>query len=231
MAPIKQPNQLLALQRELRYQFTDLSLLQTALHHRSAKGDSNERFEFLGDAILSLIIAELLFQRFPTANEGELSRMRAHLVCGETLAKVARILMLGDYLIMGSGELKTGGFQRSSILADALEAIIGAIYLDSQSIVTCQQCILIWFESSGLAIGDTAVAKDAKTELQEYLQAHKLPLPVYQVVKIEGAAHEQRFYVSCEVEGLSHQTLADESSRRKAEQLAAMRFLELLYDR
>lgn len=206
--------------RSLGYTFRDTSLLETALTHRSVGGCNNERLEFLGDAVLSFAISAELYRRFPTANEGTLSRLRAALVKGDTLARIALDLELGEYLHLGSGELKSGGFRRESILADALEAIFGAVYLDSD-IERARQLILALYEDRIEAVQPAANLKDPKTRLQEYLQARRLPLPTYSVVALEGAAHEQTFTVTCAVTGLAEPTIASAASRRKAEQVAA----------
>jgi len=212
--------------RALGYRFNNPRHLEEALTHRSVAGrQHNERLEFLGDAILNFVIAAELFERYPQASEGELSRLRANLVKGDTLAELARSIALGDYLRLGSGELKSGGFRRSSILADALEAMFGAIYRDSD-LETCRQLILrLYREPLGQLPSGNAL-KDPKTRLQEYLQARQRALPVYNVLEISGEAHAQRFTVECAVDAL--RTVAVGSSRRKAEQEAAQRALELL---
>lgn len=217
------------LSKRLSYTFKERSLLVAALTHRSVRGHNNERLEFLGDSILNFIIAEGLFHRYPKAKEGELSRLRAMLVKGETLATLANEFFLGDYLRLGVGELKSGGAQRESILADALEAIIGAIYLDA-GFEECKQRVLGWYESRLQALSPSKMLKDPKTRLQELLQAKKYPLPSYDILKIEGEAHEQTFYVVCHVEGFVKDTQGKGRSRRKAEQEAAKKFLMLLED-
>ncbi len=209
-----------SLQKQLGYRFKDEALLQLALTHRSFGGQNNERLEFLGDSILNFIIAEDLFARFPQAKEGQLSRLRARLVKGVTLAEIAREFGLGDYLRLGSGELKSGGFRRESILADAVESIIGAIYLDS-GFDACRERVLFWYASrlAGLSLKDTL--KDPKTKLQEFLQSRQLALPRYEVINIEGEAHAQTFHVRCMVEALNEAPLGRGNSRRLAEQEAA----------
>lgn len=214
------------LMRRLGYQFTTGSLLQAALTHRSMRGVNNERLEFLGDSLLNFIIAAELYQQFPQAEEGELSRLRSVLVKGESLAELAQEFELGEYLRLGPGELKSGGFTRQSILADAFEAIIGAIYLDA-SFDVCRERVLYWF-SSRIKEVHLAIQKDAKTRLQEYLQARKLPLPIYEVLSIKGEAHAQLFCVECRVLGLPYTAQSFGASRRKAEQVAAEQFLALL---
>ena len=212
------------LQRAIGYRFKDLNLLTLALTHRSFGGRNNERLEFLGDSVLNFIIAEYLYRRFEEAREGQLSRLRARMVKGVTLAEIAREFNLGEYLRLGSGELKSGGFRRESILADALESIIGAIYLDS-GFDACTERVLSWFEQrlSVLNLKDTT--KDAKTRLQEYLQARQLNLPRYEVISVQGEAHAQTFHVRCLVENLELPTEGTGSSRRVAEQKSAKKAL------
>lgn len=215
------------LQRALGHDFTDPELLARALTHRSAGGHNNERLEFLGDSIVNHIIAEAIYQRFPRAREGEMSRMRASLVKGETLAKIARELQLGDYLVLGTGERKSGGYRRSSILADTLEALVGAILLDSD-VEQCRACVLGWFTPrlEQLALG--ATAKDAKTQLQEYLQGRGNPLPEYELVAVLGEDHDKHFDVACRLARPVLVAQGTGSSRRKAEQAAARAALESL---
>ncbi len=208
------------LEAALGYRFRHPALLETALTHRSAGRRNNERLEFLGDAILGFVISEALYQRFPEASEGQLSRMRASLVKGETLADIARDLDLGEYLILGSGELKSGGYRRESTLADAVEALIGAIYQDS-GLEAAREFVL---RHLGERIGEldpAGILKDPKTRLQEYLQARGQPLPRYRVTAIRGKTHDQVFEVACHVEGLDEPTRGTGSNRRKAEQAAA----------
>ncbi|WP_456373998.1 ribonuclease III [Thiolapillus sp.] len=212
------------LQRRLGYEFRDESLLVQALTHRSAGSRNNERMEFLGDAILGFEIAENLFQRHPAASEGELSRARAQLVKRETLASVARSLDLGEHLILGTGELRSGGQTRDSILSDAVEALIAAVYLDS-GIEPARALVRRVLKERIANCSPQEQPKDAKTRLQELLQAHGKALPVYEVVSVEGSAHEQRFVVECVVESLGVTKIGEGSSRRKAEQEAARRVL------
>lgn len=210
----------------LGHRFRTDELLVTALTHRSAAGSaSNERLEFLGDALLSMVIAEVLYRRYPRADEGELSRLRATLVKGDTLAGIARELQLGDYLRLGEGELKSGGYRRTSILADALEAVFAAVYLDSD-LAACRRLILKLYRQRLEALPPVAELKDPKTRLQERLQASQRPLPVYQVLAISGAPHERRFTIECRLDDL--RVVAEGSSRRKAEQEAARKALEQL---
>lgn len=215
------------LQKCLNYSFKNEDLLLCALTHRSKKSSyNNERLEFLGDSILSLIISTDLFHRYPKLREGELSRIRAALVKGETIAKIANELGIGDCLQLGVGELKSGGHQRESILAGAFESVIGAIYCDSD-FQTVQKCVLLWYGNCIEKIDDLTDVKDAKTTLQEWLQARQMPLPRY-CCTTKGDPHEQQFYVVCHVEGLPHETKGVSTSRRKAEQIAAKLFLNKL---
>lgn len=213
--------------QKLGYFFTNQTLLEDALSHRSFQGKNNERLEFLGDATLNFVITTALFRKHPDATEGELSRFRANLVCGDTLAKLAQEFELGSYLRLGVGELKSGGTQRTSIIADALEAIIGAIYMDG-GIAVCEECILAWFDSRLANLNQTPELKDPKTRLQEYLQSQKFPLPNYQIISLEGAAHQQIFHIGCSVEGFPYRIEGVGTSRRRAEQEAAQKFLEKL---
>ncbi|HSX71797.1 MAG TPA: ribonuclease III, partial [Pseudomonas sp.] len=193
------------LERKLGHTFQNQELMLLALTHRSFAGRNNERLEFLGDAILNFVAGEALYERFPQAREGQLSRLRARLVKGETLAVLARGFELGEYLRLGSGELKSGGFRRESILADALEALIGAIYLDAGMDVARAR-VLDWLagELDGLTLVDTN--KDPKTRLQEFLQSRAAELPRYEVVDIQGEPHCRTFFVQCEVALLTDKT-------------------------
>jgi ribonuclease-3 len=215
------------LYRKLGYQFKKPALIKQALTHCSIGSENYERFEFLGDSILSFVIAHELFTKFPLQSEGQLSRLRAFLVKGDTLAEIAADFGLGDFLLLGQGELRSGGFRRASILADALEAVFAAVFLDG-GIEFSRQLILKLYESR---LNDPTLnesQKDFKTQLQEYLQSQKRDLPVYTLIKIEGDEHEQVFYVSCSVPGIEFQTKGHAGTRRKAEQLAAQLFLERL---
>jgi len=215
------------LYKTLGYKFADRDNLTLALTHRSAAKLHNERLEFLGDAVLGMVIAKALFSRFPAQPEGKLTRMRASLVKGDTLAEVAREFELGDLLLLGPGELKSGGFRRNSILADAVEAIIGSIYLEA-GLAVCEPLILNWFDSRLVALDPETAPKDDKTRLQEYLQARKAPLPVYEVAEITGKSHDQTFFVECQVKGLSETLVGKGNSRRRAEQKAAKLAFERL---
>jgi len=221
--------QLLRLCKAMDYQFENPDVLEEALTHRSKSGKNNERLEYLGDSILGFLIAKRLFNLFPEATEGELSRSRSKLVKGDTLAKLAKTLNLGDYLLLGPGELKSGGYRRNSTLADAFEAVIGAIYLDggmscADDFVGRQFAELL----ENISLDDTL--KDPKTQLQEYLQARKQALPEYSVVATSGSDHAQIFRVQCVVVGLPSPTIGEGTSRRKAEQAAARRALDLFKD-
>jgi ribonuclease-3 len=215
------------LQRKIGYVFKDESLLNLALTHRSFSSQNNERLEFLGDAVLSLFIAEALFQKFPKAKEGQLSRLRSSLVKGVTLAQIGIEFNLGDFLNLGQGELKSGGFRRESIISDAFEAIVGAIYLDSNDDI-CRGVVLSWYEDRLSALTLENTEKDPKTRLQEYLQSIKKDLPVYDVYDTQGEAHDQEFFVTCQIEALDIVTRNKGPSRRVAEQKAAKEALKKL---
>jgi len=216
--------------RRLGYAFKNLALLKQALTHCSAGSLNNERYEFLGDSILSFVIANALFTLFPEQSEGQLSRLRAFLVKGEMLAEIANEMELGNYLYLGQGELKSGGFRRASILADALEAVIAAVFLDG-GIVASQELILKLYHSRLEYENLNYNLKDAKTQLQEYLQAQKCPLPEYNLTKIEGEEHDQIFHVSCKVSGIKKPAIGYGPNRRKAEQHAANQLLQQLKNR
>lgn len=215
------------LERRLGYQFGKQHLAVLALTHRSCSGRSghnNERLEFLGDAILNFLVADALYQRFPQAHEGQLTSMRARLVRGQTLAALARELNLGDFLRLGPGELKSGGFQRDSILANTLEALLGAIYLDA-GLEACRDRVENWFADRLQQISTTDQDnKDAKTRLQEYLQARRHTLPAYELLDVQGEKHAQLFRVSCRVGDMANME-AEGSSRRIAEQRSARKVL------
>ncbi len=209
------------------HEFADKSLARMALTHRSSGPVHNERLEFLGDAILGFTVAEMLFSRFPEASEGELSRMRSAMVNRDTLAAVARQLKLGELLVLGPGELNSGGRQRASILSNAVEAVIGAIYLDA-GLEACRSMVLRLLEDHVPDPRSTRTGKDAKTQLQEVLQAEGAEVPVYKVVSVSGEAHQQTFAVSCSLSLLAQETQGTGSSRRNAEQQAALAALKLL---
>lgn len=214
----------------LGYEPRELPLFRAALTHRSAAGPNNERLEFLGDSVLNLLIARALYVAFPAATEGDLSRLRARLVSREPLAEIAAELRIGDSLQLGSGELKSGGFRRQSILADALEALLGAIYLDG-GLTAVEPVIAQLFSQRIAALPEPEALKDAKTRLQEYLQSRSLALPRYAVTGVEGEDHAQRFTVSCEVAALQLRTQGSGSSRRRAEQQAAEHMLQSITTR
>jgi ribonuclease-3 len=209
-----------SLQGTIGHEFSDPSLLQLALTHSSHSRRNNERLEYLGDSLLNFLIAEELYRRFPAAREGELSRLRVQLVNGRTLALVARELELGAWLHLGGGERKSGGADRDSILADAVEALIGAILLDAGE-GRCREVVIAWFESRLAGLNPAQPQKDSKTRLQEYLQGHGQALPKYQVVTVSGQAHAQQIEVACTVTGLETPCRGRGRSRRLAEQQAA----------
>lgn len=209
------------------YEFKDESLFDLALTHRSCGARNNERLEFLGDSILNFVVGESLFERFPEAKEGQLSRLRAQMVKGETLAEIAREFDLGPCLNLGEGEMKSGGFRRDSILADAVEAIIGAIHLD-KGMACARERVLVWYKSRLDALQLETTRKDPKTELQEFLQAKKSALPEYRVIEVGGEAHAQKFTVECHSVLLKTPTVATASSRRGAEKMAAEAALKQL---
>lgn len=210
--------------RRLGYHFQKPALLKQALTHCSVGSANYERFEFLGDSILSFVIAYQLFSQFPLQSEGQLSRLRSFLVRGDMLAEIGKELQLGDFLFLGQGELKSGGFRRASTLADALEAVFAAVFLDG-GIEASKQVILNIYRSRLDDPHLNDCLKDAKTQLQEYLQSEKFPLPEYTLTNVEGEEHDQIFYVTCTVEGISQSAHGQGSNRRKAEQLAAKSLL------
>lgn len=216
-----------ALCRRLAYSFRDPTLLTRALTHRSKGGDHNERLEFLGDSVLNLLISSELYDRFPRLAEGDLTRLRASLVRKPTLAAHARELDLGQCVELGGGELKSGGFDRDSILADALEAVIGAIYKDG-GLGEAGRVVHRLYRTQFEQLDPNAIPKDPKTQLQEYLQKHALPTPSYNIIEISGEPHHQTFVIECQVSGLDQAVKGEGISRRTAEQQAAERALELL---
>jgi ribonuclease III len=217
------------IQTRLGYQFKDISLLSLALTHRSASEKHNQRLEFLGDAVLGFVVAQYLYEKFVDAPEGSLSQARAALVNRETLASVARELSVGSHLSLGAGERKSGGRERDSILCDALEAILGAVYLDGGQ-KACQQCILDLLAERLGDLSDVTNIRDAKTRLQEMMQGRGLALPSYQVAEITGEEHQQVFSVACCVALLKSPTYGTGRSRRLAEQHAAQQALTMLED-
>ncbi|KQH74030.1 ribonuclease III [Xylella fastidiosa subsp. sandyi] len=214
-------------QQRIGYVFTDPSLLLQALRHRSTGTPHNERLEFLGDSVVNLLIAEALFQRWPRADEGALTRARSELVRETSLASIARTMQLGEQLILGPGELKSGGHRRDSILADAVEAVIAAIYLDAD-LATCRTVVLPWFETALTALPVGKPEKDPKTRLQEWLQARQWSLPVYELIFESGDAHTKHFRVGCTLGELKLRTEGEGSSRRLAEQDAASHAIDQL---
>jgi len=214
----------------LGYQFRDSDLLRQALTHRSYSPAHNERLEFLGDAVLNCAVALLLYERFPRLPEGDLSRLRANLVNQETLSRIAMSMQLGSELRLGEGELKSGGFRRPSILADGLEAVVGAVFVDG-GFDPAAQLISRIYAPLLAELNATTPGKDPKTLLQEHLQGRRLQLPQYNVISVSGEAHEQQFEVECVVADLAIRTLGEGSSRRSAEQSAARRAYELAANR
>lgn len=212
---------------QLNYEFSDTALLKAALTHRSAGSRNNERLEFLGDGALNFVIASEIYHLRPDYNEGQLSRLRATLVRGTTLAEIARDIGVGEYLKLGTGELKSGGFKRSSILADAIEALIGAVYLDGGFDAAADLVRHLYCERLANLPPDDP-QKDAKSRLQEYLQSRKIPIPDYTLTDTSGEDHQREFTVRCRVDSLSIEASADGSSRRRAEQAAATKVLEHL---
>ena len=215
------------LSRRLQYAFSDPSLLERALTHRSKSQKNYERLEFLGDSILNFVVSAELFERYPALTEGELTRLRAALVRQQTLAELARGLELGDCLELGGGELKSGGFDRDSILADTLEAVFGAVYRDG-GLEAGRRVILGLYADALAALDPRSIPKDPKTQLQEHLQKHSLPLPGYNILEVAGDPHNQKFVVECRVEGLPAPVRGEGASRRRAEQQAAAAAYEQL---
>ncbi|WP_196137355.1 ribonuclease III [Aliikangiella sp. G2MR2-5] len=220
-------NNLKKLQSRIDYQFVDVEYLKQALTHRSASSQHNERLEFLGDAVLGNIIALKLFQLFPDADEGQLSRLRAFLVKEKALFELAQELALGDFLKLGSGELKSGGFRRASILSDAFEALIGAVYLDGGFDKT-QSMVLSLYKEKLSSLSLDMAEKDPKTQLQEWLQARNIETPEYQVTRSSGKDHAKTYWVSCHINYRNYQTEGQGASRRKAEQAAASEILQMI---
>lgn len=208
------------LSAKLGYKFVDVSWLSLALTHRSQGAKNNERLEFLGDSLVNFMIADILFHQFVKLSEGDLSRLRAHLVKGETLAEIGREYELSLYLNLGPGELKSGGFRRNSIIADTVEAIIAAIYKDG-GLGACRAFVQRLYQERLADLDPNNVDKDPKTRLQEWLQSHQEPLPEYSIISVNGAAHAQNFTVACYVAKLNTKFEATATSRRKAEQQAA----------
>jgi ribonuclease-3 len=215
------------LEERLQYQFRDPELLSLALSHRSCGSSNNERLEFLGDSILGVTVTDFLYHQFPQAREGDLSRMRSQIVRAESLAQVAKKLQLGPELSLGPGEMKSGGQRRDSILGDTVEALIGAVYLDT-GIDAARGAVNNWFKELLAAASDAQPVKDAKTALQEWLQQRSKPVPQYELVNTGGEAHSRLFTVSCKIDQVDKTISATASSRRKAEQLVAEQLLSEL---
>ena len=215
-----QSNAINVLLKKLEYSFNNIELLKEALTHRSYAAKNNERLEFLGDGILNFVIAHELFKQYPDVQEGDLSRLRANLVNKESLAVIAQQLDLGDVIQLGSGELKSGGFRRPSILADAVESILGAVYTDG-GFESCQELIIRLYANRLASPTDLQSLKDPKTQLQELLQSRRFSLPDYQVINISGQAHAQVFHVRCSIKKMHIEVSGKGKSRRKAEQMAA----------
>jgi len=215
------------LKKSLNYEFRDTDLLRFALTHRSAAGGNNERLEYLGDAVLDTVISEIIFHARPEADEGALSRLRSYLVKDSALAELATELGIGRHIILGPGEKKTGGHRRESILADALEALFGAVYLDS-GFDAARALICSAYGERLRSLPDLTDLRDPKTALQEYLQARQLALPEYKMEKVSGKAHQQSFEVSCSVAGYGRHSTGLGGSRRDAEQQAAEKMLAML---
>lgn len=213
------------LYQHLGYEFKSTELLEQALRHRSVGKIHNERLEFLGDAVVNLIVADALYREWPDAQEGELSRLRSALVCTRNLAELAQSLSLKEFLYLGQGEIKTGGRDRASILADAMEAVIAAVYLDA-GMETCKILVTQWLSKQLKEPHVLHQLKDPKSRLQELLQAAHFPLPIYTIKSAKGEPHEQVFTVTCQVKGLTLVTEATASNRRQAEQKAAELFLQ-----
>lgn len=222
-------NSLQQLESALGYGFQNIALLDRALTHRSFGPEHNERLEFLGDSILGMVIAKKLYDLFPQSPEGDLTRMRAALVRETTLAAMAREFQLGDKLRLGAGELKSGGSRRDSLLADAVESIIGAMFIDTQQDFTLvNHVVLRWFKDRLTTINPNVNQKDPKSQLQELLQAGHHPLPVYTIERIDGADNNQTFFVSARIYGTSQVFHGTGTSRRRAEQMAAQKALDFL---
>lgn len=213
--------------QRLGHEFSDPALLERALTHRSFGADNNERLEFLGDAVLGMLISQILYRHFGSASEGDLTQFRAQLVNGESLAGVARDLQLGSHLRLGQGEMKSGGRRRNSILANSLEAVLGAVFLDA-GIDACERCVRHWFATRLSALTLAADYKDSKTRLQEYLQGRGVDLPQYEVEQVTGVDHAKLFSVCCSLPLTPKVFTGTASSRRKAEQAAAAKALAYL---
>jgi len=226
---MKDKNQLNSLEKVLNYEFKDQELLDLALTHRSIKGKNNERLEFLGDSILNFIIADLLFNKFKDLDEGDLSRLRSQLVKESSLSEVASLIKIGEYLKLGEGEMNSAGWRRPSIMADTVEAIIGAIFIDG-SIKASYEFVDKCYKKQINEINPNHIEKDPKSILQEYLQSRKIGLPSYEIISIEGEAHCQFFKVSCSILKLDISVDGGGTNRKNAEQEAALKAIQFLND-
>lgn len=227
---IERERKLIQLSNKLGYEFQDLNFLQRALTHRSAGSKNNERLEFLGDSLVNFMVADVLFHQFAKLAEGDMSRIRAHLVKGDTLAIIGKEYDLSEYLVLGPGELKSGGYRRESIIADAVEAIIAAVYEDG-GLDACRAMVMGLYKKRLETLDPKKMGKDPKTRLQEFLQSRNQSLPEYSIISVNGAAHAQEFTVCCYVEMLNTKFEASASSRRKAEQKAAEIALDAIESR
>lgn len=216
-----------ALNDRLGYQFKNLNLLETALTHRSFAALNNERLEFLGDSLLNFLMGQKVYQDYPDLTEGDLSRLRANLVNGDVLAEIARGLKINQHMRLGAGELKSGGPNRRSILSNAMEAVIGAVFLDG-GLDECKACVLRLFKERFEILSTEGVKKDPKTQLQECVQSKKMSLPYYEVLSIEGREHNQVFKVQCRIPDTSQAAVGSGTSRRRAEQDAAKKLLAII---
>ncbi|PLA74985.1 ribonuclease III [Hydrogenovibrio sp. SC-1] len=230
MSDVEKKVKLQRLSKGLGYEYQDIEHLKKALTHRSMGAKNNERLEFLGDSLVNFIIADVLYHQFNNISEGDLSRIRAFLVKGETLAKIGKEYSLSDFLMLGPGELKSGGYRRASIIADTVEAIIASVYEDG-GLDACRQLVLRLYAERLQKLDPAMVGKDPKTRLQEVLQSNREALPEYTVISVNGPAHAQEFTVSCYVETLNRKFEAIATNRRKAEQLAAEEALSVLEEK
>jgi len=215
------------LQVELGYYFSDIQLLELALTHRSVSSNNNERLEFLGDSLINHVVAEHVYRKFPRISEGPLSRIRAALVRRESLAELGINLKIGEYLLLGAGECKSGGRHRKSILADAVEAVVGAIYIDG-GFEIAREIILVLYSAKFSAMSEDLAEKDSKTRIQEYTQAKGLELPIYELESVSGDAHQPIYHVVCRINGSDRVGRGSAQSRQEAEQIAASLVLSAL---
>ena len=215
------------MQVELGYHFSDIQLLELALTHRSVSSNNNERLEFLGDSLINHVVAEHVYRKFPRISEGPLSRIRAALVRRESLAELGVNLQIGEYLLLGAGECKSGGRNRKSILADAIEAVVGAIYIDG-GFEIAREIILVLYSAKFSAMSEKLAEKDSKTQIQEYTQAKGLELPIYELESVSGDAHQPIYHVVCRINGSDQVGRGSAQSRQEAEQIAASLILSTL---